>query len=151
MYTQAFSEYFNVIGPTGAGMHFYGAGGYIPYAKGGIVSHKDSNVLDPIARSLGEHHMIHVKDGKIILNKNQQESLLKSLNLVDYSLMTNPTGSVKRPTAYWSSPSTTPVFTLNGNLINVEGSVSDTNLKTIQKQIDARMNQMFKVVQKGHI
>ena len=152
LYTEAFSDSFNVTNSRGGGIHFYGAGGYTPvYAKGGIVSHKDSNALDPLARSLGEHHMVPVKEGEIILNKDQQEALLKSLNLVDYSSRTNPTGLVKRPATYRTSSSVAPVFTLNGNLVNVEGSVSNENLKTIQKQIDARMNQMFKVVQKGHI
>lgn len=51
------SEKYNINGVTG-------------YSKGGVITSKDSNELDPIAEALGEDHMVAVKEGELVVPKD---------------------------------------------------------------------------------
>lgn len=61
-----------------ASKHGYASG----FAKGGIVSNKDSGELDYIAKSIGEDHMVALKNGEAVIPENtvqNNSSLVKSL------------------------------------------------------------------------
>lgn len=48
------------------------------YADGGIVKKNKKNPFNPIAEAMGEDTMVAVKEGEVILNEKQQESLKKA-------------------------------------------------------------------------
>lgn len=59
-----------VIRYSGAGVGYSSASmrpSFSLYAKGGVVSDKDKSFLDPMAKSVGEDHVVFVKNGERIL------------------------------------------------------------------------------------
>lgn len=48
------------------------------YADGGIVKKNKNNPFNPIAEAMGEDTMVAVKEGEVIFNEKQQESLKKA-------------------------------------------------------------------------
>ncbi len=48
------------------------------YADGGIVKKNKNNPFNPIAEAMGEDTMVAVKEGEVILNEKQKESLKKA-------------------------------------------------------------------------
>lgn len=49
------------------------------FSNGGVVTNKDSNILDAIAESKGEDHMVALKEGEIVLNERQVKNIEEQL------------------------------------------------------------------------
>lgn len=129
------------------------------YAKGGIVTKEDDDVLDPIAKAVGEDTMVAVKHGEGILTEKQTNAFVKMAEKFGGSIDEN--GSIKFPPITWdklrdielskSEPirdnMPKPVPNVNNNvtvhydsLININGDVNDMNhligqMKVVAKDI----------------
>lgn len=117
-------------------------------AKGGIITKEDSGFLDPIARSVGEDHIIAAKDGESILTQVQTEEFMKLIpnmenfnkiipNIIpDINTMVSP-NAVK--------PNSPTVQIHYDNLVQVQGDVNNSNIRQMEQIVDNAITKQFNI------
>ncbi len=118
------------------------------YAKGGLVTKEKDNPLNAIAKSVGEDTMIAAKEGEIVLDPGSAKKFSELVRLLRYSPQSSLLSAVNNRT--WSNPpsfnnsaSSLGAVTIT-NELNVNGSIDNDNLKSVQRQIDASIQKYTK-------
>lgn len=118
------------------------------YAKGGIITKEDAGFLDPLAKSVGEDHMIAAKDGEGILTQVQTSELMKLIpNMENFNrIIPNLIPEVNtmiNPNAVKSNSPTVQIH--YDNLVQVQGDVNNSNIRQMEQIVDNAITKQFNI------
>lgn len=113
-------------------------------AKGGLITKKSAGSFDSIAKSIGEDHMIAVKDNETVLTPVQTQGWLKLIDNLDaYNKSLQP--DIIKPNIPKNSNIPNSTVTLNyDHLIEVQGDVNNSNIKDIENAVINSVNEQIK-------